>query len=115
MIIYISGPMSGLLEMNFPAFAEAATRLRGLGHMVVSPHEVTLPEYPAGYKPVTEAERTAMWLAFMRADIKQMMDADTVVTLPGWAKSKGANIEIDIALGLHMPVVSLRQFLEDQS
>ena len=37
MKIYIAGPMSGLPEMNYPAFFAEATRLRGLGYEVINP------------------------------------------------------------------------------
>lgn len=104
MIIYISGPMSGYPDLNFPAFAEAASRLRDAGYTVISPHEVTLPQYPAGYKPQSEDERRAMWSAFMREDIKQLMGATAVATLPDWHLSLGATIECELArdLGMHV-------------
>jgi hypothetical protein len=111
MIIYISGPMSGLPEMNFPAFAEAAARLRELGHTVISPHEVELPQYPKGYKPKTEAERLEMWIAFMREDIKQLMGADTVAVLPGWGKSTGANIEVNLGFDLGFKIMHLEELI----
>ncbi|WP_319942079.1 DUF4406 domain-containing protein [Pseudomonas quasicaspiana] len=38
--IYISGPMTGLPDFNFPAFAAEANRLRGLGFDVVNPAEI---------------------------------------------------------------------------
>lgn len=97
MIIYISGPMSGLPEFNFPAFTEAAKKLRELGHIVISPHEI---EQPA-----------LTWEACMRQDIKQLMDADMVVVLPGWEKSKGANIEVDIAIGLGMQIIRIKELI----
>ena len=37
--IYVSGPMSGLPDLNFPAFHAAAAELRALGHTVVNPAE----------------------------------------------------------------------------
>lgn len=39
--IYISGPMTGLPEKNFPAFNAEANRLRALGFDVVNPVDVT--------------------------------------------------------------------------
>lgn len=38
--IYISGPMTGLPDFNFPAFHDAAARLRERGHEVANPAEI---------------------------------------------------------------------------
>lgn len=92
--IYISGPMSNLPQLNFPAFESASKRLRELGYIVISPHEV---------------KQTATdWQSCMRTDIKHMMDADMVATLDGWMNSKGARIEVGLAeeLGMHIYEVS---------
>jgi hypothetical protein len=40
--IYLSGPMTGLPDLNFPAFHAEAARLRALGYDVINPAE--LPE-----------------------------------------------------------------------
>src|SRR5690606_41767260 len=37
---YLSGPMSGYPQYNFPAFAKAAETLRGFGYNLVSPAEL---------------------------------------------------------------------------
>jgi len=95
MIIYISGPMSGLPEMNFPAFAEAAARLRELGHTVISPHEI---EQPA-----------LTWEACMREDIAELLKADAIAMLPGWGNSKGARLEFFIANELGMQVKHIEE------
>lgn len=105
MIIYISGPMSNLPELNFPAFHQAAARLREQGYTVISPAEIELPQYPKGYVPKDEAEARKIWETFMRADIVELMKADMVAVLNGWENSEGSNIEIDLALSLGMDIV----------
>lgn len=104
-VIYISGPMSGYEELNFPAFAKAAERLRSEGHRVISPAEILIPDFPQEYKPQTTDEKMSMWAAFMREDIKQLMNANLVAVLPGWEKSKGACIEVELARNLGMNIV----------
>ena len=82
--IYISGPMTGCADLNFPAFNAEAARLRGLGYEVVNPAEVN----PDASMP---------WDACMRADIKALCDCDTLALLPGWERSNGAHLELHIA------------------
>ncbi len=96
--IYISGPMSGLPEHNFPAFEAAAKALRARGHEVVSPHEVdTLPSLGTG-------DKDAIWRAYMREDIALLVRCQKVVRLPGWEKSRGAMLEVLIAENLKMEI-----------
>lgn len=88
MIVYISGPMTGLPDHNYPAFNAAAKYLRDLGHQVVNPAELSTPS------PEKE------WHHYMRDDIKAMMDCDSIYLLPGWTNSKGARLEYHIAVAL---------------
>jgi hypothetical protein len=90
--IYLSGPMSGLPELNFPAFAAMTANLRTGGHAVTNPAELN----PDG----------GLWNDCMRRDIAALMDCDTVATLPGWEHSKGARLEVLIAERLGMTVVN---------
>ena len=96
--IYLSGPMTGRPEFNFPAFHAAAKELRAKGLGVVSPAEIE-----------PEGEKT--WANCMRADIKALCDCCTVVLLPGWEDSKGANIEARLALNLGMRVVEFETLM----
>lgn len=89
--VYISGPMTGKPELNFPAFNKAAAELRAAGFDVINPAEI-------GEVPGLE------WADYMRADIRMLMDCDTVATLPDWKKSKGARLEVHIAGELGMTV-----------
>ncbi|WP_212625111.1 DUF4406 domain-containing protein [Pseudomonas sp. PP3] len=89
--IYLSGPMTGLPGLNFPAFAAMTASLRAGGHVVTNPAELN----PDG----------GSWNDCMRRDIAALMDCDTVATLPGWEHSKGARLEVHIAGALGMTVV----------
>ena len=90
--IYLSGPMTGLPELNFPYFAAMTATLRDAGHSVTNPAELN----PDG----------GSWNDCMRRDIAALMDCDTVATLPGWEHSKGARLEVLIAERLGMTVVN---------
>ncbi|HDG9216723.1 TPA: DUF4406 domain-containing protein, partial [Pseudomonas aeruginosa] len=49
--------------------------------------------------------RGAPWQTFMRDGIKRLMDCDILALLPGWERSRGANIERGLAITLGMHVV----------
>lgn len=95
-IIYLSGPMTGKPDFNYPAFNAAAAQLRGKGYTVENPAE-------NGEQP--------NWTAYMRVAIAQMMRCDQVVMLPGWQHSRGATIERTIADLLAMPVLTVEEVL----
>ena len=78
---------------------------------MISPAEIELPQYPKGYQPIDEADKKAMWVAFMKADIIELMKANIVAVLPGWEKSKGAYIEVELATKLGMTIVSAETLL----
>lgn len=90
--VYLSGPMTGLPELNFPAFHAMASRLRAAGYAVINPAELDHP--------------TKDWSDCLRRDIVALMECCTVATLSGWEHSKGARLEVLIADRLGMPVVS---------
>ena len=92
MRIYVAGPMTGHPELNSPAFHAAAAELRALGHHVENPAEIN-------------ADPTAKWLDCMRADIARLVTCDAVHMQPGWEKSRGANVEHGLAVGLGLQVI----------
>jgi hypothetical protein len=85
-VLYLSGPMSGLPENNYPAFHEAAAKLRAAGYTVINPAELGLP-------PGLE------WIDYMRACYVAMMlgKAEALAMLPGWRNSEGATAEWETA------------------
>lgn len=92
---YLCGPMAGLPERNFPAFNEAAADLRHYGHVVCNPAELHGP-----VENLTDAERHI----YLRRDITHLLECSAVLVLPGWESSAGANLEVDIAHALKIPV-----------
>ncbi|HEY3432518.1 MAG TPA: DUF4406 domain-containing protein [Rhodocyclaceae bacterium] len=96
--IYISGPMSGLPEHNFPAFHAEAARLRDLGYEVVNPAEIQVPE-------------GADWHACLRLDLKELLDCDGLVLIDGWEDSNGAHLEMHLAHRVGIKVKIAREVL----
>lgn len=97
--VYVAGPMTGYPEMNFPAFHDAAARLRALGLEVFNPAELNLGDDPA-------------WEDCMRADLRQMMHCNAICMLPGWEASRGATLEHHIATTLGFHVMFANEMLE---
>lgn len=89
---YLSGPMTGHRDFNFPAFVAEARRLRSLGHEVVNPAEMDFPV-------------DAPWHECMRADIAAMMVCEAIAMMPGWHKSNGAMLEMHLAHRVGMPIL----------
>lgn len=96
--IYISGPMTGLPDFNFPAFHDAAARLRERGHEVANPAEIN-------------SEAGGDWHDYLREDIKALCDCTTLALLPGWQNSKGAHLELHIAHRLGLEIAHIAELL----
>lgn len=102
MRVYLSGPMTGHPESNFPAFHAAAAALRAKGLEVVNPAEIS----------VKGAENAAdFYMACLRADLRAMMDCEAIALLAGWEKSNGANLELHVAHRVGMDVLFVDQLL----
>src|SRR5690242_4068354 len=93
--------MRGIPEYHFPAFHEAAARLRSLGHEVFSPAERDLKE--DGFNPKTDQAKPLRY--YMRYDLPAVLDSDAVAVLPGWDHSTGAKLEVHVARSCDIPVL----------
>ena len=96
MKVYLSGPMRGIPEFNFPQFHDATEWLRLQDHIVFNPAEHSYPteDLRAAFSRDTE------WLCGW---------ADAVALLPGWHNSKGAKAECALALALGLEVYYLHE------
>jgi hypothetical protein len=90
-IVYLSGPMTGYPEHNYPAFKAAREQLQAEGIDVLCPAE-------AGYMDGWD------WSDYLRRDLVMVMEADAVLVLPGWQESKGARLEVHVARELGIPI-----------
>jgi hypothetical protein len=93
MKVYISGPISGLSDLNRSAFERAEKKLTEQGHTAVNPLKAS---------PVRDNWE---WKDYMRNDILELLGCDSVYALTGWEQSRGAKIEIELARTLGMGVV----------
>lgn len=89
--VYLAGPMRGYPLFNFPAFHDAAALLRADGYEVWSPAENDVEIFDPNNgtpKPMSH---------YMERDLPAICRADAVAVLPGWEKSEGARLEVDVA------------------
>ncbi len=87
--IYISGKITGLVyEEAYASFAKAEEYWLSKGWEVVNPMKL-------------EHSHDLSWKEYMRVDLKAMLDCDAIAMLIGWAGSKGARLEYEIAQELY--------------
>lgn len=83
--VYISGPITGLpFDKVEQAFNDAEIRLQEEGYEVVNPLDNGLT-------------KDHSWREHMKADIKLLMECNTIYLLKGYRTSKGAMVEYDLA------------------
>jgi len=100
--VYLSGPMRGLPESNYPEFNRAAEWLRFKGHDVENPASNF-----GGDQDRTLAE-------YMELDLTNVITTEGVVLLPGWGNSVGANTEVLVAHALGHPGFQLSPRTTDE-
>lgn len=114
MKVYVAGPMRGIKDFNFPAFDEAADRLRAGGHHVFNPadrdravHGDTVNQSETGDLSDPSVVASGFNLRdALGADMAWIChEADAIYMLPGWSGSKGATAERATALALGLTVM----------
>ena len=89
MKVYISGKISETnIEDTRADFEIIEQRIRREGHEVVNPFKIK-------YSKKTPLEY------YMRANIIEMMKCDSIYLVKGWQYSKGAKIEVQLAIDLN--------------
>lgn len=98
---YLAGHMTGTKGFSFHVFDAVADELRHRGIDVIVPSELESPEArkvalaspdgnPADYYKLTGLSRGRL----LGRDIRIVLDdADSVIVIPGWRKSRGALLE----------------------
>jgi len=98
--VYISGPMTGYPDFNYPAFHAAEAALTDRGFEVLNP--ARHPE-----------QKT--WADYLRLDLADVLTADLLAVLPGWRESRGAALEVHVAHALGMTVLPIATLTGAQS
>jgi hypothetical protein len=109
--------MRGIKDYNFPAFHAAAADLRAAGHFVINPAEMDEVDGvapPKGVEPtLANAPKPFEW--YMQRDLSAIMcgtkdspgAVDAVAVLPGWERSQGAGMEVEVASRLGKKIIKL--------
>lgn len=113
--VYISGPITGIEELNIPAFKKAEEKLRSLNFEPINPHELfSEEELNEANKKLERKEWTKedYWAYFMKRDVEYLTRCEFVAVLPYWETSRGANLELAIAKALRMPIIQVDNLQE---
>lgn len=97
-IYYLSGPMSGYPEYNYPEFERTKKNLERQGYKIVSPHECE-PDPDAG--SISEEQ---LWENMMVKCMAKMEECNGIILMEGWPESRGARRELEYAIRNHWPV-----------
>lgn len=109
--VYLSGPMRGHPEFNFPAFETASKIIRKECPEIdlISPHEMDLEIEnvkrfdPVKFDPETDDDVKKHLRTVLKRDAMVVLDSDAVLTLEGWEDSKGACAEVMLAHAAGIP------------
>jgi hypothetical protein len=93
--------MTGLPQFNFPLFHSAAAKLRAAGFNIISPAELDSPQVQAEAMASTTGQLDAAgkiagetWGQILARDVQIVADqVQGIIFLPGWSKSRGAQLE----------------------
>lgn len=98
---YLSGPMRGLPDNNFPLFNAAAAVLRNRGWDVHNPAEHDNPGETSRDYARRDLNIIIDWLG----------DDDVVIVLPYWEESLGATAEVSTAEWLGLKIMTIEEAL----
>jgi len=108
--VYVAGPMQGKPEFNFPTFNAVAWALREQGHIIFNPAERDIERHhgvdiskgnnEGSLDKVKSTHGFSLREALAEDTNFICLVANTIIMLPGWEKSNGAQAEHRLAVAL---------------
>lgn len=100
MTTFISGPMSGYEDFNYPLFHEVGRYLKEKREPFFSP-----AHHSAGHElEPPEPDEAMSWEYYMKKSLRMLLGSDRILMLPGWKESRGASLERELAIVLKISV-----------
>lgn len=106
--IFISGPMTGYEDFNFPMFDTWEKILKSRGYDVVNPANI---DRKHGLEKVLNDKNA--FDAMINEELEELGKCDTIFLLSGWEKSKGTRRELKKALELGHDIMLQENFRKE--
>lgn len=116
MKVYIAGPMSGLPDMNYPAFDKAEGQLLAVGYEVLNPTNVDV-EHEKERVRIDNCHYCRLsephpWKWYVLRTLAMLAEADALALLPNWQSSRGSRVEVEFASGMEIPIGSVALYID---
>lgn len=114
--IYVAGPMQGVPHFNFPRFHAITAAMRANDHIVFNPAEEDIKRNggvdisascPNGLLSEIKSDHVFSLRTALKEDTAFICECDTIIMLPGWEKSSGAQAEHRLAVALQSEGVEI--------
>lgn len=102
--VYISGPITGVKNLNRPAFDEAKELLDEEGYCGIIPLDF---EFDREIIEALESDGEDSHHLYMRKCFEELSKCDMMAVLPNWYESKGVKYEMEVCKMLKIPVMVL--------
>lgn len=117
--VYLSGPMRGYPDFNFPRFEHVSTliRLNKPDDKLVSPHELdceieNIGRFnPNDFDPSSNDDVKQHLRSVLKRDAEVVLNSDLVLTLDNWEESKGACAEVMLARAAGIEYMHWEQYI----
>lgn len=109
---YLAGPMTGYKKFNFPLFVSVTKGLRRIGYDITSPVETDEPDMQEiAWKSedgTHDEQFKETWGQVLAKDVLLIADEmESIILLPHWNKSKGARLEVFVAVLCGYPIYTV--------
>ena len=98
--VFISGPMTGIEDYNFPLFNHVAEVFSKCGYEVVNPVDICKK-----YKKERVLSDKTVFEAMIAEQQESERTCNAIVLLPGWEYSKGVRLELKTAIEQNMRII----------